>query len=65
MENRTRRRSCALSGPSAVRGYRMSEVDALLDRLAAEREPRHEPRPSQQPGEQPGDQAPPADGAGA
>ena len=30
---------------TAVRGYRMSEVDALLDRLAAEREPRHEPRP--------------------
>jgi len=50
---------------TAVRGYRMSEVDALLDRLAAEREPRHEPRPGQQPGEQPGDQAPPADGAGA
>jgi DivIVA domain-containing protein len=28
---------------TALRGYRMSEVDALLDRLAAEMEPRHEP----------------------
>ena len=34
---------------TALRGYRMSEVDALLDRLAAELEPpreaRSEPRP--------------------
>jgi len=28
---------------TAMRGYRMSEVDALLDRLAAELEPRPEP----------------------
>lgn len=27
---------------TAVRGYRMSEVDALLDRLAAEMEPRRD-----------------------
>jgi DivIVA domain-containing protein len=27
---------------TALRGYRMSEVDALLDRLAAELEPRHD-----------------------
>jgi len=30
---------------TAVRGYRMSEVDALLDRLAAELEPRVGPEP--------------------
>ena len=28
----------------AFRGYRMSEVDALLDRLAAEKEAQQEPR---------------------
>jgi DivIVA domain-containing protein len=38
---------------TAVRGYRMSEVDALLDRLAAEREPRHEPRGADPAGEHP------------
>ncbi|QWZ08531.1 DivIVA domain-containing protein [Nocardioides panacis] len=44
---------------TAVRGYRMSEVDALLDRLAAEREPR--------PGsdDRPHDPARPADDTGA
>ena len=47
---------------TAVRGYRMSEVDALLDRLAAEREPRHEPRPHD--GTPPGDGTPPDDGHG-
>jgi DivIVA domain-containing protein len=30
---------------TAFRGYRMSEVDALLDRLATEMEPRREPPP--------------------
>lgn len=30
---------------TALRGYRMSEVDALLDRLAAELEPAAEPLP--------------------
>ena len=48
---------------TALRGYRMSEVDALLDRLAAEREPRHERDPDD-PG-RPDDHTPPADGAGA
>ena len=50
---------------TALRGYRMSEVDALLDRLAAEREPRHEhgPRPARRPA-RPDDHTPPADGAG-
>ena len=33
----------------ALRGYRMSEVDALLDRLAAELEPPREGRPEQRP----------------
>ena len=32
---------------TAVRGYRMSEVDALLDRLAAELEPRRDTGPDQ------------------
>jgi len=31
---------------TALRGYRMSEVDALLDRLAAEMSPRREDRES-------------------
>jgi DivIVA domain-containing protein len=31
---------------TALRGYRMSEVDALLDRLAAELTPRQEDRDS-------------------
>jgi DivIVA domain-containing protein len=31
---------------TALRGYRMSEVDALLDRLAAEMTPRREDRES-------------------
>jgi DivIVA domain-containing protein len=30
---------------TAVRGYRMSEVDALLDRLASELEPPRDPDP--------------------
>jgi DivIVA domain-containing protein len=34
---------------TAVRGYRMSEVDALLDRLAAELEPRRDTGPGQTP----------------
>ena len=34
---------------TAVRGYRMSEVDALLDRLAAELEPRRDTGPDQFP----------------
>ena len=34
---------------TALRGYRMSEVDALLDRLAAELEPPREDRPEQRP----------------
>ena len=34
----------------AFRGYRMSEVDALLDRLAAEKEARNEPDPPRPPG---------------
>jgi DivIVA domain-containing protein len=33
---------------TAVRGYRMSEVDALLDRLASELEPRREAEPRDQ-----------------
>ena len=32
------------------RGYRMSEVDALLARLASELEERHEDRPGDEPG---------------
>ena len=42
----------------ALRGYRMSEVDALLDRLAAEREAEHEAErdtPGDRPGDTPGD----------
>ena len=46
---------------TAFRGYRMSEVDSLLDRLAAEMEPRPDPL-----GEDPTDEAPGAAGvAGA
>jgi DivIVA domain-containing protein len=30
---------------TALRGYRMSEVDALLDRLAAEMDPRRDTAP--------------------
>ncbi len=33
--------------PLAFRGYRMAEVDALLDRLAAEREQRAAPGPAE------------------
>ena len=36
--------------PLAFRGYRMSEVDALLARLASELEERHEDRPGDEPG---------------
>ena len=51
---------------TALRGYRMSEVDALLDRLAAEREPRHVHEDHTRPEEhtRPDDHTPPADGAG-
>lgn len=35
---------------TAVRGYRMSEVDALLDRLAAEMDPRTDRGRDDQPG---------------
>ena len=48
---------------TALRGYRMSEVDALLDRLAAEREPRHELDPEDH--ARPEGHTPPADGAGS
>ncbi|MSZ77018.1 MAG: DivIVA domain-containing protein [Actinobacteria bacterium] len=40
----------------AFRGYRMSEVDALLDRLASEREPAETIPSGDQPTEGPGDQ---------
>jgi DivIVA domain-containing protein len=47
---------------TAFRGYRMSEVDALLDRLAAELTPLPEPAPetesaTAEPGDQPADSA--------
>jgi DivIVA domain-containing protein len=52
---------------TAFRGYRMSEVDVLLDRLAAElelpRETAHGGPPAEQPGQQPGHQ--PASAAGS
>lgn len=36
---------------TALRGYRMSEVDALLDRLARQLEATHEPRDGAEDGE--------------
>jgi DivIVA domain-containing protein len=40
--------------PLALRGYRMSEVDALLARLASELEDRPEDRPEDRRGDEPG-----------
>ena len=39
--------------PLAFRGYRMSEVDALLDRLAGEREHEEDLAPPETPGDPP------------
>jgi DivIVA domain-containing protein len=43
----------------ALRGYRMSEVDALLDRLARQLEEQRDATPDQAPLEQPAEQAQP------